>query len=600
MPRPNQLLLSALILLTTLAGFGEPSSGTLGAGMELKELWPSSWARQHRVSADGRFAVFIDDRTGDLCVRDLRTGSIRNLTNKGSFHINDAMAGRPAISPDGEWIAFRWYDGKKTTDLRIMRSDGTEIRQVVAQDLYPVAFSADGKRLVAVSYRESGLPEAYHLVTVADGSTRPLFAEWKDLHGLAFSARGDRIVYSRRTGPRETDRDLFLANADGSGEEPLLTDPGDDRYPLWTPDGKHIVFRSNRSGSMSLWSIPVEGGDPKLLRQDVGDVALLGFDKQGTLYYSAAIQEQDLFVADLDPATGQLESTPRLFIKTFVSQNRQLTLSPDGQWMAWYSTRDPESSIRERYSVIVRRVSDGEEYVMPLRQGGGTNQIPVRWFPDSKALLLPRGEKDDEMVVERVEVPGGARSVVYRGKMSLPTQWTMIALPGGRLRWAACKPEDRRSCEVILRRIDTGEETRHPADRGETARAPLLSPDRKWQAEIVRRPGGMGDDWDLYVRPAGGGQSVILARSGDGAWIRRSGGMTWSPDSKHLIYVVAGGSSTESNAAWEFRLVSREGGEPMRIPIDGRWPALLPDGRLVFGTQSSREELWAIRNLPGL
>jgi hypothetical protein len=540
---------------------------------------------------------FVDDRTGDLCFLDLRSGKTLNLTAKGSFHLNDAMASRPVISPDGEWIAYRWYDGKQTFDLRIMRRDGTGVRRLAAQDWYPITFSPDRTKLIAVSYQSSGLPEDYHLVNVTDGSSRSLFLEKADLAGIEFSPRGDRLVYSRRNGPRDNDRDLYLAAADGTEERPLLTDPGDDRYPVWTTDGKQIVFRSNRSGSAAVWSVGVEGGDPKLLRQDVGDIVLQGFDASGTLYYSASIQEQDLYAAGFDVVSGRVISLPQLFVKSFVSRNRQLTLSPDGRWLAWYSIRDLESPVLERYSVVVRRLDGGDEYVLPIRQGAGTNQIPVRWFPDAKALLLPR-LAGNEMVVERVEVEGGARTEVYRGRMTLATQWSMMVQPDGRLRWAECK--DRQSCELVQRDPVSGKEARRSIDRGETAFAPLLSPDQKWQAEIVRRKGGLGDDWDLYVRPASGGDPVLLAKSGEDGWIRRSGAISWSPDSRHVIYTVALGGKEDAGQEWEFRVIEKEGGAPRRVRLDGRWPVILPDGRLVFGKVSTREELWAMRHIPGM
>jgi hypothetical protein len=93
---------------------------------------------------------------------------------------------------------------------------------------------------------------------------------------------------------------------------------------------------------------------------------------------------------------------------------------------------------------------------------------------------------------------------------------------------------------------------------------------------------------------------MLLAKSGEDGWIRRSGAICWSPDSRYVFYTVALGGKEETGQEWEFRVIEKEGGTPHRIRVDGRWPVMLPDGRLVFGKVSTREELWAMRRIPGI
>src|SRR5262249_24763623 len=58
-----------------------------------------------------------------------------------------------------------------------------------------------------------------------------------------------------------------LAGTDGKGEPRRLTNAEGkkDRGPRWSPDGKRILFESNRSGEMQLWVIDVGGGEAKQL-----------------------------------------------------------------------------------------------------------------------------------------------------------------------------------------------------------------------------------------------------------------------------------------------------------------------------------------------
>jgi len=600
-------LVATLTILISMSGQELNRAGR--AGMAARELWPTEYAREHQVSPDGHSIAFIDDRTGDLCLRDVESGVVRNLTQKGSFHVSDAAAGHPLFSPDSKLIAFRWYDGKKTTELRMIRTDGTEIRSLVASSYDPVAFSPDGKKLLIVSYQPNGLPDEYRLLSLLTGVHELLFAQRDVRGGLAFSPRGDRIVFSLRVGPKDTDRRLMLARADGSDARPVLQETGNHRYPVWSPDGTQIVFRSNRSGTNGIWSIPVGGGNPRLLRRDVGDVALLGFDAQKTLYYSQRITESDVYVARIDTLSGQILESPKLLVTSFVSRNRHPSVSPDGQWLAWYSNRNPDDAIQVQNSVVVRRIDGGEEYIMPLRQPAAVNMVSPRWFPDSKALLLGTHptQKNEDMVVERVEVPSGQRRVIYRGKMDNVTQWTMVALPEERLRWCRCKPNVLPSqCEVITFDIRSGTESREPIPyTHRNYPGPSLSPDGQWLAHIYRRQGGRGDDWDLEVRPAGkpfsdGG--LVLARSEAGAWIRRKAGLSWSADGKCLLFAVASGGEEDSNGKMRIQMIAKDGRRPViRIDLDARYPSLLADGRLVFSYfVPEREELWEMRNLPGI
>lgn len=578
-------------------------------GIAARELWPSEDAREQQVSPDGRSIAFIDDRSGDLCLRDVSSGVVRNLTKKGSFHLSDAAAGRPLFSPDSKSLAFRWYDGKKTTDLRMIRADGTEIRSLMASYYDPVAFSPDGKKLIIVSYQPNGSPDEYRILSLSTGSHALLFAHRDVRGGLAFSPRGDRIVFSLRVGPKDTDRRLMLARADGSDARAVLLETGNHRYPVWSPDGTQIVFRSKRSGTNGIWSIPVGGGDPKLLRRDVGDVALLGFDARKTLYYSQRITESDVYVARIDTLSGQILESPKLLVTSFVSRNRHPSVSPDGQWLAWYSNRDPDDAIQVQNSVVVRRIDGGEEHIMPLRQPAAANIISPRWFPDSKALLLGTHptQENEEMVIDRVEVPSGQRRAIYRGKMDNVTQWTMVALPEERLRWCTCKPNVLPSqCESVTFDIRSGNESREPIPyTHRNYPGPSLSPDGQWLAHIYRRQGGRGDDWDLEVREVGkpfSDAGLVLARSEAGGWIRRKAGLSWSADGSSLLFAVASGEEKDSNGKMRIQMIAKDGRRPIiRIDLDARYPSLLADGRLVFSYfVPEREELWEMRNLPGI
>ncbi|RYY76678.1 MAG: biopolymer transporter TolR [Gammaproteobacteria bacterium] len=84
------------------------------------------------------------------------------------------------------------------------------------------------------------------------------------LHG--WSPDGRYILY---TSERNGQFEIYRGNSDGSGEELRLTnnDSMDDGSE-YTPDGKHIYFNSNRSGAMRLWRMDADGKNPKQITND--------------------------------------------------------------------------------------------------------------------------------------------------------------------------------------------------------------------------------------------------------------------------------------------------------------------------------------------
>ena len=60
--------------------------------------------------------------------------------------------------------------------------------------------------------------------------------------------RGKKIIFSSNyLDPQGREFDLFMVNLDGTGLERITDSPGFDGFPVFSPDGKHLVFASNRN-----------------------------------------------------------------------------------------------------------------------------------------------------------------------------------------------------------------------------------------------------------------------------------------------------------------------------------------------------------------
>ena len=198
-------------------------------------------------SADSTKVAFSSDETGNLDIYVMNTdGAERvNLTNREAKDMD------PAWSPDGEWIAFL-SRSQGNTDIHRVRPDGTGLSSLTtypAQLYSRPIWSPDGKKIAFTSNREAERPPQL------EPTPEPFFDDAPEFPGAA---------------PRP---ELYVMNADGSGQTRLTFNFFFDGNPTWSPDGKRIAFQSRSDGDHELYVINVDGsGLTKLTDNDYADI----------------------------------------------------------------------------------------------------------------------------------------------------------------------------------------------------------------------------------------------------------------------------------------------------------------------------------------
>ena len=209
-----------------------PTNSDVG---EKTQVTASGWRQRTAVwSPDGERLAYISDESGDqeVWTYDVDSGSSTRLSDHES-----EKTGRPIWSPDSSKLAFSAFNSLMVADI------------------------------------ESGV------VTEVGTNVERGFQIGN------FSADGDWLVYSRRN--EDLDQEVYLFEIETRTEHNLTQDPFTDSAGLITPDGAHVVFRSNRADGtnqlfkVSLARLTEDPDDPVVKERNLLEAERLGRGGQG-------------------------------------------------------------------------------------------------------------------------------------------------------------------------------------------------------------------------------------------------------------------------------------------------------------------------------
>lgn len=256
------------------------------------------WLRDVQISPDGTEIAFC--YKGDIYKVPANGGTATQLTTQASYECS------PIWSPDSKQIAFA-SDRNGNFDLFVMSADGGAARRLTTHSAseIPSTFTTDGNYILfsasiqdpanSALFPTSAMTELYK-VPVTGGRTEQVLGTPAEM--VCFDKSGKTFLYQDRKGFEDEwrkhhtssiTRDVWLYDSENGKHTNLTAHAGEDRNPVFAPDGQTVYFLSKRDGgTFNVYSFPISS--PQSLKTvthfKTHPVRFLSMGSNGTLCYT--------------------------------------------------------------------------------------------------------------------------------------------------------------------------------------------------------------------------------------------------------------------------------------------------------------------------
>lgn len=555
--------------------------GAGGGGLVTRRVLADASNVNGVLTADGKYIRRLDWGGGDVVQFEIASGQTSRITNKGPRTESVYFVEGWAFSRDGKQVAFDGETKDAGAKLWVRDLDGSNLRALYSESsAQPFDWSPDGGSILALRKTPGGPGNQLVLISTADGSVRSLrniAAAWYMLTRARVSPGGRYVAFSLVGEGRPSHGDVYLMTADGRDEVVVAGHPAEDQLLDWTPDGRSLVFLSDRSGTWDLWAVRIAQGkaqaEPELLKKDFGRYTnVLGFAPDGSFYYRTTTPSGRLYVGEIDLETGKVLVPPVPVTTRYNGAPSRITWSPDGRKLLYVSFGRAMGNGNN--NLTIRSVDTGEERFLStsLRKAWD-----VGWAPDSRSLLA-WGMTVAGNAQFRVDAETGEITRLAEGR------WAPRISQDGKIMVYMGQGGIRR------RNLETGEDS--AVEKVGRSSFADVSPDGR---HIVFQTDGAVKTMSLD-----GGEPRELFRD------PRYFVLRWTRDGRHIIAQALDSVTGLYAATSEIWRIPAQGGTPLKLDLSIAGMenfALHPDNRRVAFSvaEGTKTELWVLENfLPAL
>lgn len=343
-----------------------------------QELYPS-------FAPDGQTIVYAGFASGNWNIYLQKIGERQavNLTPENKY-----VDFSPIFSPDGKHIAF--FSSRAGHGLFLMDRTGEILKRITDKGHNP-SWSPDGSeialaddRIFDYEGRNQGHSSLF-AVNVATGARRPITGG--DAVQPDWSPHGHRLAYWGIHKGGQRDIWTVAAHATNGAAEPVAVtdDRAVDWNPVWSPDGRHLYFLSNRGGSMNLWRVPIDeasgrvAGQPEPATLPSANSQHVSFSADGrALVYVEMNRREHTHQIAFDPRAGKVAGQATVLTRGARRHNSP-ALAPDESALAFASQGEAQEDI-----FVLER-----DHAQPrqLTQDAAQDRLP-RWAPDGQSLAF--------------------------------------------------------------------------------------------------------------------------------------------------------------------------------------------------------------------
>jgi Tol biopolymer transport system component len=211
------------------------------------------------------------------------------------------------------------------------------------------------------------------------------------------SPDGKFIAVSARDG-EVNDRDIWVHDVAAGTKRAVAPAKGNDNFPLWSPDGKQIIFTSSRLGNYELYRKDLEPDRPEvLIYKREGSQYPRSWSPTGKwLLFTHADTKRDLLLWEIGEDKPPVEMFP-----SATAWSESARFSPNGLYIAYVSNAEGPFEI---YVAATREPRKRWKVSRPLGNGWAGGGGQVRWRADGRELFYMLG--NDTMLSVEVSTEG--------------------------------------------------------------------------------------------------------------------------------------------------------------------------------------------------